>query len=240
MEKSRLDRFVTWARNRRSAALFSALERHAKGDVLDVGGWDFFLSVQGDPRLAFRSWTCLDAEGRLLETDDARYRAVAGDGERMAFPDASFDTALSVQVLEHSFEPLAMVREIGRVLKPGGAAIFLIPQTSVLHQAPGHYYNFTRFWIAKAADAAGLEIVERTPLGGRWSSTASHLFHFFLQVFRAPGYSTEEDRRGPLFYFLLPLMCAVAAAGVPLCLLLSLGDLTEEPNNHLVVALKRG
>ena len=33
-------------------------------------------------------------------------------------------------------------------------------------------------------------------------------------------------------------MCAWAALSVPICLLLSLGDLTEEPNNHLVVARK--
>lgn len=239
MNKGRVDRFATWARNLRSPELFSALERHARGDVLDVGGWDFFLSMRDNPAVAFKTWTSLESEGRLLDAADARYRAVKGDGERMAFPDASFDTVLSIQVLEHTFDPLAMVREIARVLKPGGAAIFLIPQTSVMHHAPGHYYNFTRFWIAKAADAAGLEIVEREPLGGRWTSTASHMLHFFLQAFRAPGYSTAEDRRGPFFYLLLPLMCLWAALSVPVCLLLSLGDLTEEPNNHLVVARKK-
>lgn len=238
MNKGLVDRFATWARNLRSAALFAALERHASGDVLDVGGWDFFLSVRDNPRIRFKTWTTLDAEARLLDAADARHRAVAGDGERMAFPDASFDAVLSVQVLEHTFDPLAMVREISRVLRPGGAAVFLIPQTSVLHQAPGHYYNFTRFWIIKAADAAGLEIVALEPLGGRWSSTASHMVHFFLQAFGAPGYSTAEARRGPVFYLLLPLMCLWAALSVPVCLLLSLGDLTEEPNNHLVVARK--
>ena len=238
MKKNNIDRFMTWARNLRSAALFAALERHARGEVLDVGGWDFFLSVRDNPRISFTSWTSLEEGERLLETEDARYRAVTGDGEKMAFPDASFDTVLNIQVLEHTFDPLAMVREISRVLRPGGAAIFLIPQTSVLHHPPKHYYNFTRFWISKAADAAGLQIVALTPLGGRWSSTASHMVHFFFAAFRATGYSTVEDRRGPLFYLLLPLMCLYAAVSVPICLLLSLGDLTEEANNHLVVARK--
>lgn len=238
MKKNNIDRFTTWARNLRTPELFSALERHSRGDVLDVGGWDFFETVRADPRIAFKTWTSLEEGERLMETPDARYRAVSGDGEKMAFPDASFDTVLNIQVLEHTFEPLAMVREISRVLRPGGAAIFLIPQTSVLHHPPKHYYNFTRFWIAKAAAAAGLQIVELSPLGGRWTSTASHMVHFFFTAFRAPGYSTAEDRRGPLFYLLLPLMCLYAALSVPICLLLSLGDLTEEANNHLVVALK--
>ncbi len=238
MKKNHIDRFMTWARNFRSAELFAALENHSRGDVLDVGGWDFFLSVRDNPRIAFNTWTSLEEGERLLETPDGRYRAVTGDGEKMAFPDASFDTVLNIQVLEHTFDPLAMVREISRVLRPGGVAVFLIPQTSVLHHPPKHYYNFTRFWVIKAADIAGLKIIELKPLGGRWTSTASHMVHFFLQAFRAPGYTTEEDRRGPLFYLLLPLMCAYAALSVPVCLLLSLGDLTEEANNHLVVARK--
>ena len=50
--------------------------------------------------------------------------------------------------------------------------------------------------------------------------------------------TTAENRRGPLFYLLLPVMCLYAAVSVPVCLLLSLGDLSEEPNNHLVVARK--
>jgi SAM-dependent methyltransferase len=238
MRKNNIDRFMTWARNLRSPELFSALERRSRGDVLDVGGWDFFETVRANPRIAFKTWTSLEEGERLLETPDARYRAVTGNGEKMAFPDASFDTVLNIQVLEHTFDPLAMVREISRVLRPGGTAIFLIPQTSVLHHPPKHYYNFTRFWIIKAADVAGLRIDELSPLGGRWTSTASHMVHFFFQAFRATGYSTAEDRRGPLFYLLLPLMCLYAALSVPICLLLSLGDLTEEANNHLVVARK--
>ncbi len=238
MNKSPVDRFATWARNLRSPELFAALAAHARGDVLDVGGWDFFLAVRRNPRIDFKTWTSLEEGERLLDVPDARYRAVTGNGEKMTFPDASFDTVLSIQVLEHTFDPLAMVREISRVLRPGGAAIFLIPQTSVLHHPPKHYYNFTRFWALKAAEAAGLEVVALTPLGGRWASSASHMVHFFLQAFRAPGYTTAQDRRGPLFYLLLPLMCLYAALSVPACLLLSLGDLTEEANNHLVVARK--
>lgn len=232
-------RALYFARDLRSRALFAALARHCRGDVLDVGGWDFFLSAL-QRKLEFKAWTSLEPDTtRSLDVDDPRFKLVHGDGCAMEFADASFDTVLNIQVLEHVPEPLAMVREIGRVLRPGGRAIFLIPQTSTTHLAPHYYGNFSRFWIDHALDAAGLELEEHQPLGGVWSSAASHHVFFFLQALRAGGMSDERVRRGPLFYLLLPFMVLWALVSIPVCLLFSLGDLHEEPNNHLVVARRR-
>jgi ubiquinone/menaquinone biosynthesis C-methylase UbiE len=43
--------------------------------------------------------------------------------EKLPFPDACFDRVLSREVIEHVIDPAAMVREVARVLKPGGIAI---------------------------------------------------------------------------------------------------------------------
>jgi hypothetical protein len=48
--------------------------------------------------------------------------------------------------------------------------------------------------------------------------------------------SSRQCRRGPLFYVLWPFMALFAVLAIPVCLVFSLGDLAEEPNNHLVVA----
>lgn len=238
--KSAIDRFACAARNLVSKNIFSAIRRYCRGTVLDVGGWDFYLTILKRPDITFDAWTNLErGDERLPEIRHFRYRTVIGDGEAMSFPDNSFDTALSIQALEHTFQPIRMVREIGRVLKPGGHAIFLIPQTNVMHHPPHHYYNFTRFWIQRAMDGAGLDIVELKPLGGRWKSTASHLFHFFLQSFRSKSYTTSADKRSPLFYLLFPAMAVYALVSIPVCLIFSLGDLTEETDNWLVVGRKR-
>jgi len=45
------------------------------------------------------------------------------NGEAMAFPDACFDAAYCHGVLPYTPDPAAMVRELHRVLKPGGVAI---------------------------------------------------------------------------------------------------------------------
>ena len=232
-------RALYFARDLRARALFAALARHCRGEVLDVGGWDFFLTAL-QRKLEFESWTSLEPDTtRSLDVEDARFKLVHGDGCAMEFTDGSFDTVLNIQVLEHVPEPLAMVSEIGRVLRSGGRAIFLIPQTSTTHLAPHYYGNFSRFWIDHALAQAGLELEEHQPLGGVWSSAASHHVFFFLQALRAGGMSDPRVRRGPLFYLLLPFMALWALVSIPVCLLFSLGDLHEEPNNHLVVARKR-
>ncbi len=236
--KSPLLRFLYAARNWRSRLLFDALERHARGHVLDVGGFDFFLAAR-DRGIRFDRWTTLEpAEERTPSIDDPRFESVRGDGQRMRFPDASFDTALAIQVLEHVPDPHAVLGEMARVLRPGGAVILLVPQTGTMHFAPHWYGNFSRYWIEGALAKAGLEVVEVRPLGGFWSSTASRCGYFFLQSFRYEGMSDARCRRSPLFFLLWPFMALFAATAIPLCMLLSLGDLAEEPENHLAVARK--
>ena len=224
-------------RNLRSREMFKALKQYCKGDVLDVGGWDFYLTVK-KKKIIFNTWTTLDHSEKIIDIKDDKFIFIKGDGLDMPFESNSFDTVLNIQVLEHVFKPIAMVNEMSRVLKPNGYGIFLIPQTSTIHMAPYHYYNFTKFWIKEAMEKAGLKIVEIKPLGGIWSSSASHFFYFFLQSIRFPGMSTKENKRNLLFYVLYPLMVLYAVISIPICLLFNLGDLTEEPNNHLVIVQK--
>ncbi|MEZ5366239.1 MAG: class I SAM-dependent methyltransferase [Bryobacterales bacterium] len=48
-----------------------------------------------------------------------------GDLAKLPFPDDTFDAALNIVTLEHVPEPLAVLREIARVLRPGGR-LFLV------------------------------------------------------------------------------------------------------------------
>ena len=236
--KSPLLRLLYAARNWRSRALFRALATHARGSVLDVGGFDFFLTAR-ERGIRFDRWTTLEPSAdRTPAIDDPRFEAVRGDGQRMQFEDAAFDTALAIQVLEHVSDPHAVLREMARVLRPGGSVILLVPQTGTMHFAPRWYGNFSRYWIEEALAKAGLDVVEIRPLGGFWSSTASRLGYFFLQSFRYEGMSDARCRRSPLFFVLWPFMAAFAIVAIPLCMLLSLGDLAEEPENHLALARK--
>jgi SAM-dependent methyltransferase len=51
---------------------------------------------------------------------------VAAEGERLPFPDASFDIVMSDNVVDHARSPARIVAEMARVLKPGGLLYFTV------------------------------------------------------------------------------------------------------------------
>ena len=236
--KSPLVRLLYRLRDLRSRALFAALREHCRGEVLDVGGWDFVLTAI-EKKIPFERWTTLEHDPeRTLEAGDPCVSMLHGDGCAMELADARFDTVLNIQVLEHVLEPLRMVDECARVLRPGGKGVFLVATTSTMHLAPHYHGNFSRYWIQSAMQRAGLEILELRPLGGVWSSMASHAFFFFLQAARVKGFSDPAIERSLLFWLLSPFQIMFALVCIPICMLFALGDLAEEPNNHLVIVRK--
>jgi len=52
------------------------------------------------------------------------------DGSDLPFPDGSFDFAVCVEVLEHLFEPQAILAEIRRVLRRNGRLIVTVPNAA--------------------------------------------------------------------------------------------------------------
>lgn len=61
------------------------------------------------------------ARARLRDAGFSPRRIVRSAGERLPFPDESFDHVISLQVLEHVEDPGQVIREIARVLKPGAS-----------------------------------------------------------------------------------------------------------------------
>jgi SAM-dependent methyltransferase len=226
-------------RNLQYRALFDVLRRHTRGDVLDVGGGGFV----GDAMAAgvqFDAWTVVEPhEADLPSVSDPRVHAIVGDGCALDHADASFDTVLSIQVLEHVFEPIRMLEELHRVARPGAAIIVMVPQTANVHHAPHHYQNLTRYWLEEAAQRLGAEVVEYHALGGAWSTIASRLLLQYPAAFGIDGYAHPGARRSRRFWALFPLGAVVSIVTFPFAMLLSLGDLEEEANNHLIVLRKQ-
>jgi SAM-dependent methyltransferase len=226
-------------RNFQYRSVFDILRRHTRGDVLDVGGGSFVTDAVR-AGVDFDRWTVVEPYAAdLPHVDDVRVTAIVGDGCALEQPDDTYDTVLSIQVLEHVFEPMQMMSELRRVAKPGGTLVVMAPQTANIHHAPHHFQNLTRFWLEEAARRLDLEVIEYHAMGGAWSTIASRLVLQYPAAFRVDGYAHPDVRRGWRFWALFPLGLVVSAVTFPFAMLLSTGDLEEEANNHVMVLRKR-
>jgi SAM-dependent methyltransferase len=63
----------------------------------------------------------------LIEHRAPGMPVVRGVGERLPFTDSAFDLVVCVWVMEHLAAPLTVLREVRRVLRPGGHFLFLTP-----------------------------------------------------------------------------------------------------------------
>jgi SAM-dependent methyltransferase len=84
---------------------------------------------------------------------------VAGSVLEMPFADASFDLAVSLDVIEHLEDDIAALRELRRVVAPGGALLVTVPAYQWLwsgHDEINHHHRrYTRRTLQSAAEQAG-------------------------------------------------------------------------------------
>lgn len=90
----------------------------------------------------------------------------------LPFEDASFDTALMSEVLEHLEEPVDALREAHRVLRPDGTIILTTPLMWPLHEEPRDFFRYTPHGLRHVLGRAGFVDVEVVPLAGQWTTLA--------------------------------------------------------------------
>jgi SAM-dependent methyltransferase len=109
----------TWQRHVAAYRLCAGLL--PRGRTLDLGcgiGHSYEL-------LAPRETVGVDIDPEALAGQDRETHAA--DMRDLPFEDASFDSVLSVQSIEHVPDPERVLGEVRRVLAPGGVAVFVTP-----------------------------------------------------------------------------------------------------------------
>jgi ubiquinone/menaquinone biosynthesis C-methylase UbiE len=90
--------------------------------------------------------------------------------EEMGCPDGSFDAVTMNHVIEHVFDPVATLREICRILRPGGMIVAVTPNADSLGlrtygpnwrglEPPRHIQVFSPQALEAAARKAGLDSI---------------------------------------------------------------------------------
>lgn len=78
-----------------------------------------------------------------------------------------FDAVICTEVMEHLPDPIAALKELVRVLKPGGSLIITVPLGSGVHQEPYHFYGgFSPYFFSHHLELLDVEIKELLPIGG--------------------------------------------------------------------------
>lgn len=136
--------------------------RYASGILLDYGCGNKPYYSFFEHRVA--KYLGIDVTQNTFQTVDC----VVPPGVPIPFADDAVDTVLSTQVLEHIAEPGMYVREIARVLKPGGHCILTCPGSFMLHEEPEDYFRYTKYGIEFLIRKHGMHIVRVDTAGGAW------------------------------------------------------------------------
>lgn len=174
-----------------SADLIESHASRRKGRILDVGcGYGFFLR-----EMASRGWQVegieISGAGRQYALERWGLNVYSRPLEELAFSKNRFDAITLFYVIEHVADPIHLLAEVRRVLKPGGLIFLRWPHSTPivrllgpfnryldLYHTPYHLYDFSPKTMKLLLDLSGFANIQ-TQIGGyttpndklgRWSS----------------------------------------------------------------------
>ena len=144
----------TWDRLRRTTgSLMRELmnleisRHHAVGRTLDVGGGSAAM---------YSNLLSVDDLYSVNIDADIEPSVVADLGASLPFASESFDTVISFNTLEHLADDRFALREMVRVLKPGGQLWILVPFLFRVHGHPEDFHRHTAAGWNQMLNAAGV------------------------------------------------------------------------------------
>ncbi len=186
---------------------FSRVEPGAR--VLEVGvGTGSFLELfagSGGTLVGVDLTLAMLQQGRHEKPD---LQLVAGDGNRLPFPDGAFDLVTSAQTFHHIARPVPVLQEMARVTAPGGR-VLVVDQVAPEHfeemvamteletlRDPSHAASRSPSAMRLLLQAAGLEIVDERIVATR-ESLAKWMWPGEFPEDRIAAVRDFVSRRGP-------------------------------------------
>lgn len=133
--------------------------------ILDVGcGTGANLEMLGN----FGEAEGVDVSAEALDFCQTRglTNVKQGEAERLPYEDRTFDLVTGLDVVEHLDDDVAGLREMRRVLRPGGRALLFVPAFMFLwgvqDDISNHRRRYTRSSLTEVVKQAGLEVEHST------------------------------------------------------------------------------
>ena len=86
---------------------------------------------------------------------DSKDADILADAHAVPFGDATFHAVLSYAVLEHLYNPIVAIREISRVMRPGGVFFGAVSQGEPFHAS---YFHHTAWGVMSLFTGAGFRV----------------------------------------------------------------------------------
>lgn len=172
-------------------AIFKVLTKslpNLDGDLLDIGCGKMPYKTYILENANVSTYTGLDIE-IALNYDKEVKPDFTWNGITMPFEDSFFDCAFGTEVLEHCPQPEVVLKEVYRVLKPGGVFFFTVPFLWNLHEVPHDEYRYTPFSLERHLKNSGFKDITIKATGGWHASLAQMLG---LWVRRSPLTSKKK------------------------------------------------
>lgn len=202
MMRAKNSTWYNWYANDALARDVGQLARDLSGSVvIDVGCGQspYRALVEHFPR-----YVGLDAPGH---PDSGERPDVLGDAGDLPFRSASADLVLCTEVIEHVTDPVRVLFEAHRVLRPGGSLILSAPFTWHVHDEPHDYWRFTEFGLRILCERAGFRV---------GTVRATNRYFGATQQARAYWLYFVSGRLRPLTRPFVWLLQAVAVLAAPL------------------------
>lgn len=164
-------------------ALRSQLPRF-HGRFLDIGcGLQPYRGMITSAPSRVVEYVGMDLGSDIVGTYNVVKPDITWDGRTIPLPDSSIDSAMATEVLEHCPDPVVVLQEARRVLKPGGVLFFTVPFLWPLHDVPYDEYRYTPFALERIVKSAGFTETNVRPMGG-WDASLAQMLG--LWVMRRP------------------------------------------------------
>lgn len=161
-----------------------------------------FPGVSTIRKLEYEKLTAIDLKGKVLDVgggnkarymhhlpSDIEYDSVNIDpemeptwqvepGEKLQIENDVFDNCISMNTLEHVYDPKPLISEMFRVLKPGGKVHITVPWMFRIHGHPDDFTRASPSWWKTTMQETGFRETTILPLVWGRYSTASTISNF--------------------------------------------------------------